>query len=309
MDRRVAFCAFIFLVFQSGGGGAQPSRSECELPDGWRAVEARNPHYVIFGETHGSRESPELVGAIACALAIRGQRVLVGVEIASSTNPDLQRLWATSAAGFAHRLLSELPYYAEREDGVASVAMVRMLDRLHMLSKSGKKVDIVAFNGARDAAQVRRWRDLPGQGPHEAAQAENIAEAAARQSYDRVLVLVGNFHAQRRPAHWPNATFDPMALRLAHTDTIISLNQVFAAGTLWNCIRKSGTVIPSSGEVRDDQRDCGLHGHLPDHIPRGSVRIKLTKRAAGGESPQYDGEYWFPVVHGSQPASQVMGAQ
>ena len=292
---------------QPQGAIAQPSGGGCALPAGWRAVESRNPHYVIFGEAHGSKESPELVGSVACALAAKGQHVLVGVEIASITNPELQRLWSTPVTGFSQRLLTELPYFAERQDGVASVAMVEMLDHLHALSRSGESIDIVAFNGARDAAQVRRWRELAGQGPHEAAQAENIAEAADQRRYDRVLVLAGSFHAQITPAHWPNATFDPMAVRLARTGSLVSLKQNFSAGTLWNCIVKAGVTIPSSGEVTDDQRDCGLHGHLPEHAPTGFVRVSLAARGASREPLQFDGEYWFPVVHGSPPAQQVVG--
>jgi hypothetical protein len=304
---RLALLASALFALGTDCAIAQPSVGKCSLPPGWQAVERRHPHYVVFGEVHGSKESPELVGAVACALAHQGERLLVGIEVASASNPQLQRLWSTSSERFSYRLLTELPYFAERDDGVASVSMVKMLDQLHALSQSGMTVDIVAFNGARDVAQVRRWRDLPGQGPHEAAQAENIAEAAAKRAYDRVLVLAGNFHAQIRPAHWPEATFDPMAVRLARTGSLLSLKQVYpgAAGTFWNCIPKPGVVIAADGTVKDSQSDCGLHGHLPEHEPRASVRIILT-RPPGSEAPQYDGEYRFAVVHGSPPARQFL---
>src|SRR3546814_2334378 len=42
---------------------------DCAMPQGWPAIAERRPHYVIFGETHGTREAPAFVGRIACALA------------------------------------------------------------------------------------------------------------------------------------------------------------------------------------------------------------------------------------------------
>src|SRR3546814_8671163 len=35
---------------------------DCAMPQGWPAIAERRPHYVIFGETHGTREAPAFVG-------------------------------------------------------------------------------------------------------------------------------------------------------------------------------------------------------------------------------------------------------
>src|SRR3546814_3845040 len=32
---------------------------DCAMPQGWPAIAERRPHYVIFGETHGTRERSE----------------------------------------------------------------------------------------------------------------------------------------------------------------------------------------------------------------------------------------------------------
>src|SRR3546814_2434814 len=66
---------------------------DCAMPQGWPAIAERRPHYVIFGETHGTREAPAFVGRIACALASDGERLLVAVEQSATDNAALQAAW------------------------------------------------------------------------------------------------------------------------------------------------------------------------------------------------------------------------
>ena len=279
---------------------AEPG-SQCSLPPGWAAIEAKKPHFIVFGEEHGTRESPELVGRVACALARRGKRLLVAVELSASTDPELQRLWKTPAKDFSQRIVAELPGFAERQDGVGSGAMLALLERLHSLHTVGFRIDVVAFNSFRDPAQEKRWRKLPAQGPHEAAQAENIADAAVGKQYDHVLVLAGSLHAKRRPIHWEKVAFEPMALRLARAGTLLSLKQGHGSGTTWNCVLKSGVKRHADEPITDDMIDCGAHGVAPPESD-GSVRVGLGAPAGEKGDPAYDGYYWFPVVHASPPA-------
>jgi hypothetical protein len=274
------------IAFAVVATGAQPA---CSLPPGWSTVTAGHPHFIVFGEEHGTRESPELVGSIACALAMKGERILVAVELPSRTNLQLQRLWQTPIKGFSDRILADLPGFSEREDGVGSRAMLAMLERLHFLSSSGKNIDVVAFDRARDPAQSDRWRMLPGQGPREAEQAENIATAASAKPYDQVHVLTGNGHAQKRlHEDGSGVSFEPMAMRLARSGPLVSLEQTFGTGTAWNCI---------AGR-------CGLHGKI-GAVPTGAMHVGLWSAKKSGWDSGYDGYFWIPVVNGSPPAGKA----
>jgi hypothetical protein len=262
------------------------------LPIGWNSIEAKKPKFVVFGETHGTQESPELVESVACALATRGERILVAIELESRSNPHLQKLWRTPSNSFARAVLAELPGFAQRQDGVASRAMLTMLDHLQSLSRN-RSIDVVAFNSVRDAAQAARWRDLPGQGAHEAAQAENIAMASARKRYDRVLVLVGNLHAGKDRSM--AVDFEPMAMRLARVGPLISLVQTYATGTAWYCMVKRGATLTPANI------DCGAHG-TQGASPDRPVEVRLWSPGDPEANSAYDGYYWFPVVHASPPA-------
>ena len=206
----------------------------CHVPAGWAAVEARHTPYVVFGEVHGSSQAPAFFGDTACALARRGEHILVAIEQRGSENEALQRVWRLPNPGFAAALRA-LPMWVGSNDGRGSEAMFAMLVRLHALRASGKRIDIVAFDGPKDDAQRARFADLPGQGAREASQAENIRTVASSARYDRVLVLTGNAHARLLPVHFGQSTYDAMAMHLAPRGQITSLDMRADAGTTWNC--------------------------------------------------------------------------
>ncbi|WP_194954263.1 hypothetical protein [Sphingopyxis solisilvae] len=272
--------------------------TECHEPEGWNEVAQRNPRYVVFGEIHGTQQGPEFIGSLACALATKGERVLVAVEKSATDDPALQTAWALPKDQF-QKSLGDIGWTG-RQDGVASQAMFAMLVGLHGLKEKGLPIGIVAFNGDRDAAQSQRFADLAGQGPHEAAQAENIVHAAQRANYDRVLILVGNFHARKRTVDWGGARFDPMAARLNRYDNTLALNMRYAAGTSWNCVRKAAAAVDDGKPLTDEGLDCGIH-QIRGSADLGRspfVELVATENRAADD---YDGFFWVGPVTGSPP--------
>lgn len=295
----------LFTAFDQGQAAANShapteasKAAECGVPNGWNEVAQRNPRYVVFGELHGTQQAPEFVGNLACALAAKGERILLAVEKSATDDPALQAAWMLPTDQF-DEALAEIGWVG-RQDGVASEAMFAMLVRLHDLKEKGLPVGIVAFNGDRDEAQSKRFADLAGQGPHEAAQAENIAQATQRANYDRVLVLVGNFHAKKQSVEWGGFRFDPMAVRLNDYGHTLSLNMRYAAGTSWNCVRKAATAVNGEKPRTDEGLDCG------NHQTRGSedldrppfIELDAAEKGATGD---YDGFFWVGPITSSPP--------
>lgn|GEM_PF-396242 len=276
------------------------ARPNCLMPDGWAQVAARKPHFVIFGENHGTEEAPKFVGDIACALAAKGEHVLVAVEHDSSQNAAFQAAWSLEQSQFEAAL--RVAGWKDREDGVTSEAMFHLLVRLHSLKDAGGSISIVAFNGARDEAQHERFKALPGQGPHEAAQAENIREVSQRHRYDHVLVLVGNLHARKHEVERGGFTFKPMAMLLAPPDEIVTLNMVAAKGTSWNCMLKPGHKPQAGKPIMADAIECGVHAYSGDGNLQRLPFISLKPVAGIVPGDNYDGFYWLGNIHGSRPA-------
>jgi len=279
---------------------APETAPECAAPDGWADVVARDPDFVVFGELHGTREAPAFVERLLCAEAMQGRRVLLAVEHSSWQNSAWQEAWALPQAAF-RQALPELGWRG-RDDGVASAAMLALVTGANALKDKGAAIDIVAFNGARDDAQRARFADLPAQGPHEAAQAENIAEAAARRDYDRVIVLVGNLHAEIAPLSIGGPEFDPMAVRLRDYGTVLSLGMRHAGGESWSCQLAPGTKLASGQDVTDDMITCAASrasaegsSDRPPHITVGNLADPQLAR-------RFDGTFWLGPITASPPA-------
>lgn len=288
---------------------AAPAPAACHAPPGLSdIIDAAKRKFIVFGELHGTAQSPEMFRAAACYLAGKGERLLIAVELSSAADDRLQAVWSGPHTGFAERLITAMPEWKIRQDGVTSSAMLAMLQSLHRLKTDGAKIDVVAFNGARDAAQEKRWEALKAQGPHEAAQAENIRTAADARAYDHVLVLVGGFHARKAVARMGADEFEPMAMRLAPEAEVLALNMAYGAGTSWNCqVRGKPGKPVTSADI-----ECAAHATRGNAEIAGSPRFGLGAppgQEARGEWAGYDGHFWTGAVSASPPVVNEPGKE
>lgn len=288
-----------WCIMLAGLAWSQSANAACSVPTGWDTVVGPSAHFVIFGEIQGTAESPTLFGETACALADRGEHLLVAVELASSDNAGLQRAWAGAPADFEKTVLAEMPQWKDGPDGVTSQAMMAMLARLHTLKADGKPIDIVAFNTG--AFEQLPYKDLPGQGPHEAGQAAAIRAADARGHYDRVLVLVGNYHARKKPVAFGGAVYQPMAMVLSDPSSSVSLNLALGAGMAWDCQLKGAP--PASGVASADMVDCSAHPIRAMGPWTGAPQLIDTHGQAGPGNPDaaYDATLYVGPATASPP--------
>lgn len=270
----------------------------CTLPPGWTDIARRKPRFVIFGEVHGTQEAPDFVGRIACGLVAQGKSVLVAVEHQVSLDSVYQAAWRQPPETFASALLQA--DWKESRDGKGSVAMLKMLKQLHRLSSQGHAVRLAAFDGERDNVQRRKFSSLPGQGPREAAQAENIRIAADAASYDFVLVLAGNMHASKQPFKRGDTTIEPMAIHLARVGPTVTLDAKYSGGSAWTCELKPGMHPEPGKPLSKDAVECAVHplGMQPD-LGRAPF---LSLAASPDVDDAYDGFFWLGTAHGSPPA-------
>lgn len=276
------------------------STSICPLPAGWDAVAARKPRFIIFGEIHGTQQAPAFVGDVACALASRGERILVAVEHSSTENAAFQKAWRLPEVRFASQL--KQAGWASRDDGVGSKAMLALLVRLHRLARRGRLIDIVAFNGPKNEAQARRFSHLSGQGPHEAAQAENIRVAALAHPYNYIVVLVGNVHARKRIVRYGDEAFEPMAMQVGPSASTVTLSMEAAGGTAWSCQLKPNIQHEPGKPLSADAIVCGSFPYAGSVDLGRKPFISLTGLLGADRPPDYDGFFWLGKVSASTPA-------
>ena len=277
----------------------EPSRA-CAVPRGWEGVAEREPRFVIFGEVHGTQQAPAFIGDLSCALAAQGKRILVAVEHPSDLSAAYQHAWQLPETAFVQALSKA--GWAQMDDGTGSEAMMALLVRLHQLARRGAAIDVTPFNGMKNEAQAQQFAHLPGQGPHEAAQADNILRAASSRPYDYALVLVGNVHARKRPVHHSGVTFDPMARHLARHGRLVTLDMETAGGTAWSCQIKPDFKPQPGTPVTSDAVVCGPHAVGRTEQPDGPPFIALTDPPPAHHAADYDGTFWLGRVRSSPPA-------
>ncbi len=266
---------------------------DCDPLPGWETIaELSKGGVAIFGETHGTRQSPAAVAEFVCAVSDRP--VLLAVELDAKLDDELQSVWDDTSSEAITALAPVL--FRGRSDGVGSEAMLKMLIRLHQLKRSGADIDVVAFNGPRDSAQVSKFADLHGQGPHEAMQAENIDIAMRQGDYDHAVVLVGSFHAQKTVVQMGDVSFEPMAMQLSRMRPVFSLKMAQAGGSAWQCQLKKGAHIVGA-TISEDQIECGDFDIDPEADDSPGIQVNE------GDIKRYDGVYNVGAVQASPPAS------
>jgi hypothetical protein len=226
--------------------------------------------------------------------------VLLAVEHSSVYDSGWQEAWALPKEQFRDALLQH--GWQGREDGVASIAMLDLIVRAHALKEGGAQIGIVAFNGARDDDQRTRFADLPSQGPHEAAQAENIADAATRGGYDTVVVLVGSLHAMKTPTSIGGPPFDPMAARLAGYGPLVSLVMKHGGGSSWSCQLSDDAQFVPGQPLPENAVVCADHPAGASDRLEGNPFVSLSMPEGDAKNGFYDGFFWLGPISASPPA-------
>jgi len=189
--------------------------SPVDFPDAVRAAQI-----VVFGEVHGTAETPALVGDFVCQLTAQGDEVLVGLEVSSA---EQARIDAYLVGGDSDQAAQELLKggFWLGQDGRASAAMRDLLATLRRLRSDGRDVSVVAF-------------DAPGRGTRDVAMSAELLKWIRQTPHKKLVVLVGNLHALRTKGSPFDPTYESMVFYLADLAPV-SLLVDFLGGSAWNC--------------------------------------------------------------------------
>lgn len=284
---------------------------QCDPLQGWEQIEEQaRGRFLIFGETHGTEQSPYAFGEYICAISKpngdeTGDSVLIAIEFSINDDANFRKAWEASEENFIKEITNNISDWKDREDGVASEAMLKSLKRLHTLKSRGHNIDITAFNGTKNEEQRKKFSNLAGQGPHEAAQAENINNAAKKDYYDHVVILVGSLHGQKTTENWGSGDFAPMAMKLAETEKTISLRQFDLGGTNWGCFLRNTDHNENHSDIKPEDIICkSSNSNKPTGKITGEPRMSLWKEDHLDYDPGYDGYYFVGPITASQPAGR-----
>ena len=212
--------------------------SACTPVPGVEALWKDEIRYVVVGEMHGTTEAPAAFADMVCAARDKGP-VTVALEFSEDMQPMLDAFMAAESEQAARAILAAYPHGPfVHHDGRGSVAILDMLLRLRAMKRETPGLKIVAF--APDSPRVQGFN----QSYSELDMGHRLATAARKAPDSRMLVLVGNIHAQKKMIESFNLT--PAVVHLPSAE-VVSLYAVPQGGTAWNCRGEAcGNPLPET---------------------------------------------------------------
>lgn len=205
---------------------ALASPSACTPVLGVEALWKDEIRYVVVGEMHGTTETPAAFADLVCAARDKGP-VTVALEFSESMQSMLDAFMAAETEQAARAILAAYPHGPfVHHDGRGSVAVLDLLLRLREMQRETPSLKVVAF--APDSPRVQGFN----QSYSELDMGHRLATAARKAPDSRMLVLVGNIHAQKKTIESFNLT--PAVVHLPSAE-VVSLYAVPQGGTAWNC--------------------------------------------------------------------------
>lgn len=181
------------------------------------------PSFVIFGETHGTSEAPELFGDIVCHAAA-ADPLVIALELPEEEQAPLSAFIASDGSPSERRALLRLAHW-NSVDGRSSMAMLELLERLRKLREDGADLHVVAISGIPNPEGLDRDRIM----------ADGWLRRGAPRSAPRLFALVGNCHAQRVAT--ANCVQRQPAASLLPSQLVTTLLITGHEGRAWMCLR------------------------------------------------------------------------
>ena len=210
----------------------------CTPVPGVEALWKNEIRYIVVGEMHGTAETPAAFADLVCAARDKGP-VTVALEFSESMQPMLEAFMAAESEQAERAILAAYPHGPfVHHDGRGSVAVLDLLLRLRAMQRETPSLRVVAF--APDSPRVQGFN----QSYSELDMGHRLATAARKAPESRMLILVGNIHAQKKTIESFNLT--PAVVHLPSAE-VVSLYAVPQGGTAWNCRGEAcGNPLPET---------------------------------------------------------------
>ena len=235
--------------------------------------------WFCWAETHGTRETPDLIAILMAAYAIDGP-VLLGLEIPRSEHAALSQYLRSDGGDAARAALRTTPFWTvidDHHDGRRSEDMLDLIEASRVLRSDGRDVAILPYDVERS------FHRFSGDARDE-AMAGRVRAAYAALSRGRLLVLGGNVHAMlQKPVLAPAQMPVPMGARLRDLGPY-AVRIDARSGQWWGCMDGHCGPHPIIDNTMGDGASTGMFEqsyHLQVMLPRFTVA-----RLLGTTSPR-----------------------
>ena len=227
------------MVWLGAASGSARNAVTCSPPAEAKQILKLQSRYLIFGELHGTAESPTAFGELVCAAVAVGEPVVVALEFPLSSSKAFEKyLLSSGNETDVENFLRSTHWASPTQDGRTSVAMFELFERLRRLRAAGLTFHIAGF--------VRQPTGSLSQEAHERGMAEQLQEFAKLYPKSRLFVLVGNLHARKHKIGTGGESSASMAALLPPAE-VATVRFLDDGGTAWVCLMNPDGA-PSCGE-------------------------------------------------------------
>lgn len=228
--------AAIAAAILCGGGApapapapAPPAAVQCPpLPGAAEVIALAGKRYILFGEIRGTVEAPALFGELVCAAASAGP-VIVSLDLEEDQQAPLEAYLSSDGSPAARAALTSTRHWSTAVEGTASGAMLALVEQLRLLKNGGLPLSVITSrrNAGGTGSAVSK------------AMADIWMDSLKARPGARLLALVGNFQAMRKPLNSGLAaqtalTHLPAAAHLPAAETL-TLDAASVGGFAWHC--------------------------------------------------------------------------
>lgn len=205
-----------------------------------RTITYPKERFFILGETHGTNESQAATLELICHLRSQYKRVFVGLEIPNDEAKLLGLLGVIPDQQLAVDLQASYFWSRDFQDGRSSQAM---FDLVKALNKMNGNISLFAFASSEEQAKKGLSRT-------EAMMENTRISLADYSENDAVVILAGNYHAQKR-----NDEEDiSFAQELSKEFTVTSIKLSYEHGVAWNCYPgEDKPIVCGARKLRDNR--------------------------------------------------------
>lgn len=233
---------------------------------------------LLLGEIHGTEQAPAFVATVACHALARELAVTVGLELPVAEAERVAAFLASDGGEEAEAALVAGPLWqAEVQYGVASRAVLELLDALRLRKAAGAEVEVLLYD--------------PGQVPRrDGGMADNLAAALGARPEGFAVVLSGNLHNRLTVGTPFDPELEPMGYLLRRRlegRRVVSLDMAHPGGTAWVCFGPTAA-------------DCGVKEIGGEAERTSGVELDPEPEAAG-DAP-FHGRWFTGPVTASPPA-------
>lgn len=234
----------------------------CDAPSGIPSAQI-----LLFGEMHGSVESPALVGEVVCALAQHGP-VALGLELPSTEQTPIDRFLASRGDAAARDALRSGQFWRGL-DGRSSVAMFNLIDTARRQTQAGLPVSVFTLDP-----------DLAGAVDDNKTLADTLRAYHQRHPVSKIAALMGNLHAGQAVVTIFPKPITPAGYYLRDLHPV-SVYVTYHGGTIWACMEGA----------------CGVHKVSSRWAPDAGSGFTSDAPMEG-----YSVSYMLPSLTASPPA-------